>query len=84
MVLERIEKLEIPKYDDFNEISFFSENHYFIRFYSTSNFFGKGELIIREFGDYIDEDGDILFEKPDTKENYDEAIKFCKKLFLGE
>ena len=84
MIIKREERLNIPEYDDFDEIRFFSKNYNLILFYSTSNYFEKGELIIREFGDYIDEDGRTLFKKPDTKENYAEAIILCKKLFLGE
>lgn len=39
-------------------------------------------MITKERLDAVD--NDIIFNKPLTKENYIEACKLCKKLFLGE
>lgn len=84
MIIKREERLEIPEYNDFDELKFFSKNHNLIVFESTSTYFEQGNLIIKEFGDYIDESGKILFETTDTKENYNKAVELCGKLFLGE
>ena len=76
--IERTERLELPTWEEFKLRRPYS---YFI-FTSKDMQYGLGiGAYYREI--IINNNGSILFQKPLTKENYTEACRKCKKLFLN-
>lgn len=74
--IPRIEWLELPSWEEFNSTKF------------SYWFMGKNEkeYHLHNVADeiYIGEKFEIVFNKPLTRENYDDARRLCIKLFKGE
>lgn len=89
--ITREEKLSLPKWEKikYDDIGYFI---YKFHIKNNYNFFGKlmlwkmnngtGKIVVEEMVQGWQEK--IYFEKPLTKENYIEACRLCKQLFLGE
>ena len=79
MTATRTETLKLPTWEEFNNqdklITFrtYPHNYHLLKY-------GK-YIVIRAF---YGQGGMDIFVKPLTEENYIEACKLCKKLFLGE
>lgn len=74
--ITRTERLELPSWEEFNSTKF------------SYWFMGKNEkeYHLHNVADeiYIGEKFEIVFNKPLTRENYNEARRICVKLFKGE
>lgn len=69
----RVEFRILDRFGEYNEICVFSYNR-------DHEKYNNLEITIWN----EDENNEEIFNKPLTKENYDEARRICKKLFLGE
>ena len=78
----REERLELPSWEEFlkmslwddkNNVEFKTNKGNTIQIFKTK----QSEIIVMR-------DTETVFNKPLTKENYNEARRLCKKLFLGE
>ena len=82
--ITRTETLKLPKWEEFendkNVVTIYSKKHLIYHLLCYNNL-SEYHITIEKV-DAVD--NDIMFEKPLTKENYIEACKLCKKLFLGE
>lgn len=83
--IEYVETLDLPFFDDFPE----SFDTSFVRFDKEMDCWVIYDLYIEFdeicilFRDITEEASDCIFREPLTKENYLEACKIAKKLFLG-
>lgn len=90
----RMERLELPSWEDvkdtgYDEIFFVKDNrfdsgvvqYYFLVAEQTNQI----QIMFREIEHIMVIDAyDVIFQKPLTKENYNEARRLCVKLFKGE
>ena len=83
--IERTERLELPTWEEFNEMSsFIFENKDGIMLEMAIWYCDREDLQIKTIKITNHNDWNIrLFEKPLTKENYTLACRKCKELFLG-
>ena len=92
--ITRTERLKLPSWEDvkdagYDEIFFVKDNrfdsgviqYYFLVAEQTNQI----QIMFREIEHIMTIDAyDVIFSKPLTRENYDEARRLCVKLFKGE
>jgi len=83
--ITREEKLSLPSWEEFckldYEFVFYDRNHNKFSMYLTMPVTVEKEICIWNWNI---ETAKVEFRKPATKENYIDACRLCKKLFLGE
>ena len=80
---ERVERLELPTFEEFCKHPYLSFCDEFTDLYELE-IDGDANIVLTLYRGGICIYGSIKFSKELTEENYNQARQLCKKLFLGE